>query len=70
MDFLVQRFVFCFYVYDMTNMFLGRDDSVFKHPLSLNDPLICRLQGERGEPGPTGPAGLKGDGFLGPTVRK
>lgn len=54
----------------MTIMFLGRDVSVIKHPLSLNDPLVCRLQGNRGEPGPLGPAGLKGDGFLGPTVRK
>ncbi|TWW64017.1 Collagen alpha-1(XXVIII) chain [Takifugu flavidus] len=36
---------------------------------SSNDQLAC-LQGDRGESGPAGPAGLKGDGFLGPMVRK
>lgn len=69
MDFLVQRYVSVFMAM-VTNKFLGHDVSVFRHPLSLNDPLICCLQGDRGEPGPTGPPGLKGDGFLGPMVRK
>lgn len=69
MDFLAQRCVVPFFISGPNLSDISLKISAMMFLFSSNDQLAC-LQGDRGESGPAGPAGLKGDGFLGPMVRK